>query len=204
MARTSRPADTVLHTASLSAEAVAHIAAVVDAGLFSPSEAVNAELDFLRTWGLPEHFTRRVEAEAKRRGITTLELVNDILWDAAEALPRASVPKPPRSPPARPPRKQLVLAITGPNEAWLLRHSDVWKVDSYEALLERALEFARGYGLPPEAQAALQQHAKGQGDSVRELVRELLMEAADHLPEAPAEAPHPPAKRPHPRRSAAE
>jgi hypothetical protein len=167
----------------LGAGTLAHLKAT---GL-SPQDAINSELDFLREWGEPTpRYARRLDAEAARRGTPTLELVSQYLWTAATSSPPVIARG--RVAPALQGPRPVHLRITGPNEAWLLEHAEVWRLD-FNATLVRALDFGRTYGLPPDLLGALAERARRLGNSTRDEVRRLLLSLSETLPDATASTP---------------
>ena len=150
------------------------------AGL-SWQDAINGELDFLRGWGLPTpRYGRRLEEEAKRRGAeTSMDLVGQYIWRAAASFPQARARPSPQYPSRVAP---LHIRLTGPNDAFVMHHSDIWHID-YGAALNRSLDFCRNYGLSPDLSAALWVRARSLGNTVRDEVRRILMAAAEGLPD---------------------
>jgi hypothetical protein len=185
MARTPLPADTVFKSLNLRPENFAHLEEVAARLLRTPSDAMNSELEFLRTWGLSTSRLRRLRAAAADRKRPVREFVRDLVNDAGLQLPPAR--KHPRSPP---PRAEGVhrtsMNISGPNAA-LVTAEAVEDGVSFNVVVNRLLEFAQDFSLHPDILAAIDQVASEEGDTRRMVIQRIIHAAVERLPPVPEE-----------------
>jgi hypothetical protein len=179
MGRTPLPPDTVFKALNLRQESFAHLKEVAARSLGTVSEAMNLELAFLRTWGLAPSRLRRLRAAAAKRKRSEREFLQEVVHDAGLGLS-------PAKPKARTAAKRegvhrTSMNISGPNAALVEREAAAAGV-SFSAMVDRLLEFARGFGLHADILAAIDRVAAVEGDSRREVIERMIREAVEGLP----------------------
>lgn len=177
MGRTPLPSDTVYKPLNLKPEIFAYLQEVAARLNRTPSDALNQELDFYRTWGLSPSRTRRVNAAAQARKQLPRDFVHDLVREAALKLPPAKGAK-------REPREgethRTSMNVSGPNAASIL--SECVETDlSFNAVLMAHIEFVQTLGLHPDLLAAIDKAAQD-GDTRRDVVRRIIHDAAEALP----------------------
>lgn len=186
MSRTPKSSDTQKRAFALSARNEAHLQNLVRETRRDLTQMINTELEYVRGFGLPRQFLRRLEAEAQRSRCTLRDEVKTRLSTVASALPPALA-----APTAFPNEtKQTSANLYGPNDAYLLSLA-VNEKRSLNEVLNRELEFAQDYDLPPPLLARLHAAAGAKNVSLREFVFEVLLLAALAAPEVPIEEPRP-------------
>lgn len=181
MARTPLPADTVYKALNLKPETFAYLQEVAARINRTPSDALNQELEFYRTWGLMPSRVRRVNAAAAARKQRPREFVHDLVREAALKLPPAKGAK--RELPREGETHRTSMNISGPNAASILAEC-VESGLSFNAGLIAQLEFVQTMGLHPDLLAAIDKvaHDAGAGDSRRDVVLSIIRAAAEALP----------------------
>lgn len=148
------------------------------------TEALNNEIYFSRTWGLPTHYKHRLDAEAERRGVLPKDLVAVYIHGEVSKWPQAKTPK---SDPARVMAKRSTLTLTGPNDAHILRLCEQLGLE-HSAVMDGILDFNRRFDLPPQLLGALHERAEALGVMERDLAIEILFFEVAKLPDAPVVA----------------
>lgn len=187
MPRTPLPSGAVLRNYRLRVVNEEFIQGLVHQTKRPTTEVLHGELIFARHWGLPSHFSRRLDVEASSRGITAREVVKAAVWTAASKLPRAS-----RVDPDGPSAwgKRSSVYITGANDAFIMHMAMQQDGADYADALNGIVDFNRRFDLPADLLAGLTQHAQSRGATLRDIVIEILIFEAIRLPEAPAPAKH--------------
>ncbi|MFT3714030.1 MAG: hypothetical protein QM817_40735 [Archangium sp.] len=144
-------------------------------------DCFNAELDFVRRFGLLPQLARRLELEAARKNSSLQAEVQELIYAAALALPAAASTQPGTIPTKR---RRTSGNISGPNWAFLSSRVEATQLE-FSDVVNRELLFAKTLGLTPALMARLDAAAERRGISTRDHVTELLLVAAQKLPEAP-------------------
>lgn len=172
------PGDTVNKPLNLKPDLFAYLQEVAARMNRTPSDAMNAELDFYRTWGLAPSRVRRVNAAAAARKQLPRDFVHDLMREAALKLPAAKGAK-------REPREgethRTTMNVSGPNAASILEESEENGI-SFNAALMAQIEFVQSMGLHPDLLGAIDKVAHDDGDSRRDVVLRFVRAAAEVLP----------------------
>ena len=179
MARTPLPTDTIERAVNFPPAINQFLEEVAERLRRTISDAVNSEVDFLRTWGLTPSRLRRLMAAAAAEKMELQEYVKGVLREAAKKLPaKSGVPE--RAPTAD--KRRGMINFTGPNGAFIL-HDAVESGREFPTVLNAQLEFARSYGLHIDLLAAIDAVAAASGETRRDFVLNTLRALADGLPE---------------------
>lgn len=184
MARSPAPADSVRQALHFTPAATVHLDDVAGRAGTSFVGALNAELDFLRTWGLTPSRLRRLLAAATARKQSPRDYVKALLREAALKLPPATA----SARVSRLPKlgRRTSLFLTAPNHAVILE--DCPAPRAFNSVLMAALAFAEHYELHPDLLVALDAEATRAGDLRRDVVLNILRNAAEALPPIAAPA----------------
>lgn len=179
MGRTPLPTDTIERSVNFPPAINQHLGEVTERLRRSFSDAVNSEVDFLRTCGLTPSRLRRLAAAAAAEKMELQEYVKGVLREAAKKLPAKSG-GPERAPTAD--RRRGGIYFTGPNGAFILNKA-VESGREFIEVLNAQLEFARTYGLHADLLAAIDAFAAASGETRRDVVLNILRTLAESLPE---------------------
>lgn len=141
------------------------------------TEVFNNELRFARTWDLPAHFVKGLNAEADRREVLPKDLVAAFLHGEVSKWPPA------RYPIQEPPRvfaKRSTLSLTGPNDEYIRQIGERLGIEHTEAV-DLVLDFNRRFDLPPQLLGALHERAAALGVSPRAIAVEVLFHEVMNL-----------------------
>lgn len=190
MSRTPKHSEVETRSYYIDSENSAFISARTQETQRSPTECINAELDFLRTWGLSKLSVPRLMAAAEAARATPMQYVQNLVWSFARDLPPVPPPK------ANGPSQMVRTSsnFTGPNLALILNHS-ISEGTDFPATLNNLLRFARTLGLPANLLAAMTAHAEARDGSMRDLVLTLVSDVVARLPDVaslPSTRPRPP------------
>lgn len=179
MARTPLPSDTVYKPLNLKPEIFAYLQEVAARLNRTPSDALNQELDFYRTWGLSPSRTRRVNAAARAQKQLPRDFVQNLVREAALKLPAAKAAKRELNKDGETHRTSM--NVSGPNAASILAECMTTNL-SFNAVLMAHIEFVQTLGLHPDLLAAIDKVANDAGDTRRDVVLSMIREAAEALP----------------------
>lgn len=179
MSRTPLPADTVKRSFDITRANADWLARSVTSGPRTFREALNDEVDYVRTFALPPQLLARLVQSAKQGGLHPRAYVQALLRRLAASLPPTTAA--PASPKAAETRR-TASSLSGPNDRFLLRTATEEGLD-WNSALRLVLDFSRTYGLAPEELARLERAAQRRGLTARDLANEALLaavvEAAD-------------------------
>lgn len=183
MGRSPLPSNTVYKALNLKPEVFGYLQEVAARMNRTPSDALNQELEFYRTWGLMPSRVRRVNAAAAARKQIPRDFVHDLVREAALKLP-------PQKGAKREPREgkthRTSMNVSGPNADSLLGECAENGI-SFNAALIAQLEFVQAMGLHPDLLGAIDKVAHDDGDTRRDVVLRVIRAAAELLP--PVELP---------------
>ncbi len=178
MARTALPSGTVYKALNLKPEVFARLQEVAAWLNRTPSDALNHELTFYRTWGLPPSLARRVYAAAGAQKRAPRDLVSNFVREAALQFPSTKVPKCELEGGVT---HRTSMNVSGPNAASVNAECRASGL-SFNTVLMAQVEFAQSLGLHPELLAAIDRLAEERGDSRRDVVHGIIRDAASGLP----------------------
>ena len=133
------------------------------------SVVMNAELEFLRTWGLTTSQQKAMAAEAARRGVSSWQHFRLLLRQYAKSLPPATRSQGPAA--EELPTVRTSFDLDPPNADWLKGVVEDERLGGPTAGCNFVLEFARTYGLRADLLAAVEAEAQRQSTTVRSLLR---------------------------------
>ncbi len=186
MPRVRKPASPRVLTIRVETHNKRHLEAEARRLGVSWSTVFNAALEFVRTAGLPLCLQARLTEKFQHRGcrgVTLLDELRSVIWDAAMRLPK--VPWPPADPFVELDRNhhETSTEITGPNRDYLSQRA---RKRDFTAVLNAEILFARILDLSPELAARLQAHLERTGMSAREWASPKMLREALPLEAFPA------------------
>jgi hypothetical protein len=137
-------------------------------------EALNDEIDYVRTFALPPQMLSSLLRGAGSKGLHPRDYVTRLLKRFVQTLPQAAAPA---SATAEAPTRRTASSLSGPNYRFVMRTATELDTD-WNAALRQLLEYARTYGLTPQDAARLEKAASKRGVTMRDLATEVLLTAA--------------------------
>lgn len=182
MVRITKSPDSFKHSFELSRVNYRYLVSEV-LGYRSFGTALNAELEYARSFKMPPQVVRRLEHEASLRHATLREFAQEAAYELALRLPvpRTLVVE------RKPLRgiKRSASVFTRENHKHLTKLV-VERDSRFSEVLNAELDFARTYGLTASLHARLRHHAASQGVSAKDMLGEVLITKGMEAAEPPA------------------